>query len=74
MCMLYLLCLARVASASLVGEGGGLVCELVGKAGLLLDHFYSQQSRESVDRLSLAIRILVLSPLPSGRVRLTVSC
>ena len=34
---------------SLVREGGGLVCELVGKADLLSDHFDSKQSREAVD-------------------------
>ena len=33
----------------LVSEGGGLVCELVGKADLLSDHFNSKQSREAVD-------------------------
>ena len=33
----------------LVNEGGGLVCESVGKANLLLDHFDSKQSREAVD-------------------------
>ena len=33
----------------LVGAGGGLVCESVGKADLLSDHFDSKQSRESVD-------------------------
>ena len=33
----------------LVSEGGGLVCESVGKADLLLDHFHSKQSREAVD-------------------------
>ena len=33
----------------LVSEGGGLVCESVGKADLLLDHFDSQQSREAVN-------------------------
>ena len=32
-----------------VSEGGGLVCELVGKADLLSDHFDSKQSREAVD-------------------------
>ena len=32
----------------LVSEGGGLVCESVGKADLLLDHFDSKQSREAV--------------------------
>ena len=33
----------------LVCEGGGLVCESVGKADLLSDHFDSKQSREAVD-------------------------
>ena len=33
----------------LISEGGGLVCELVGKADLLSDHFDSKQSREVVD-------------------------
>ena len=33
----------------LVGEGGGLVCESVGKVDLLSDHFDSKQSREAVD-------------------------
>ena len=35
----------------LVSEGGGLVCESVGKADLLLDHFDRKQSREAVDLL-----------------------
>ena len=33
----------------LVGGGGGLVCESVGKADLLSDYFDGKQSRESVD-------------------------
>ena len=33
----------------LISEGGGLVCESVGKADLLSDHFDSKQSREAVD-------------------------
>ena len=33
----------------LVNGGGGLVCESVGKADLLSDHFDSKQSREAVD-------------------------
>ena len=33
----------------LVRGGGGLVCESVGKADLLSDHFDGKQSRESVD-------------------------
>ena len=35
----------------LVGEGGGLVRESVGKADLLLDQFDGKQSRKSVDLL-----------------------
>ena len=35
----------------LVSEGGGLVCESVGKADLLSDRFDSKQSREAVDLL-----------------------
>ena len=30
-------------------EDGGLVCESIGKADLLMDHFDSKQSREAVD-------------------------
>ena len=33
----------------LISEGGGLVCESVGKADQLSDHFDSKQSREAVD-------------------------
>ena len=33
----------------LVGRGGGLVCESVGKADMHSDHFDGKQSRESVD-------------------------
>ena len=33
----------------LVSEGGGQMCESVGKADLLSDHFDSKQSRETVD-------------------------
>ena len=33
----------------LISEIGGLVCELVGNADLLSDHFDSKQSREAVD-------------------------
>ena len=44
---------------SLVSEGGGLVCESVGKADLLSDHFDSKQSREAVDLL------LTCHPSPS---------
>ena len=34
---------------ALVGEGGGLVCESIGKADLLLNHFDGKQFRESVE-------------------------
>ena len=34
----------------LVSEGGGLVCESVGKADLLSDHFDRKLSRETVDQ------------------------
>ena len=44
----------------LVSEGGGLVCESVGKADLLSDHFDSKQSREAVDLL------LTCHPSPSN--------
>ena len=33
----------------LVSEGDGLVCESIGKADLLSDHFESKQSREAID-------------------------
>ena len=35
----------------LVSEGGGLVCEPVGQADLLSDHFDSEHSIEAVDLL-----------------------
>ena len=43
----------------LVSEDGRLMCELVGKADLILDHFDSKQSREAVDLL------LTCQPSPS---------
>ena len=47
-----------------VSEDGGLVCESVSKADLLLDHSDSKQSREAVDlpltcRLSPSLAIFV---------------
>ena len=39
----------------LVNEGGGLVCESVGKADLLSGHFDSKQSREVVDLLLICL-------------------
>ena len=59
---------------TLVNEGVGLVCESVGNADLLSDHFDSKLSREAVDLRSVAIRLLVLPHLPSGRERSGVSC
>ena len=53
----------------LVSEGGGLVCESVGIADLLSDHFDSKQSREALDLPLLVIHLPVLPSLRSGRVR-----
>ena len=52
----------------LVSEGGGLVCESVGKADLLRDHFDNKQSREVVDPPLTChpSPSLVLPPSPSG--------
>ena len=38
----------------LVSEGGGLVCESVGKADLLSDHFDSKQSRDATHLSSVS--------------------
>ena len=43
----------------LVSEGGGLVCDSIGKADLMSDHFNSKQSRKAVDLL------LTCHPSPS---------
>ena len=53
----------------LVGGSGGLLYESVGKADLFWDHFDGKQFRESVDLPLIAILLLVLPPLPSGRER-----
>ena len=53
----------------LVSECGGLVCESVGKADLLSDHFDSKQSRRLLIYHSLVIHLLVLPPLRLGRGR-----
>ena len=58
----------------LIGGGSGLVCESVGKADLLSDHFDGKQSRESVDLPLTCHRHRDLPSLPSGRVRSGVSC
>ena len=59
---------------SLVSEGGGLVCESVGKADLLSDHFDSQQSRMAVDLPLTCHQSPSLPPIPSGGARSGVSC
>ena len=59
----------------LVGGGGELVCESVGKADLLSDQFDSKQSQEAVDLpITCHPSPLDLPPLPSGRVRSGVFC
>ena len=57
----------------LVGGGGGLVCESVGKADLLSDHFDGKQSSESVDPPLTCHPSLSLPTLPSCQVRSGVS-
>ena len=60
----------------LVSEGGGLVCESVGKADLLSDHFDSKQSREAVD-LALTCHpspSLTTFAFRSSEVRCLLSC
>ena len=55
---------------SLIGVGGGLVCESVGKADLLKAHFDGKQSRAPVVQgHPLTIRPPVSLPLPSGHGR-----
>ena len=58
----------------LVGGGGLLVCESAGKADLLSDHFDGKNPGSLLIGRSLAIRLLDLLPLPSGRVRSGVTC
>ena len=58
----------------LVGGGGGLVCESVGKADLPADHFDGSSPGSLLICRSLAIRLRDLPSLPSGRVRSGVSC
>ena len=59
---------------ALVVGGGGLVYELVGKADLLSDDLMASSPGSLLICHSLAIRLRVLPPLPSGRVRSGVSC
>ena len=58
----------------IVGRGGGLVCESVGKADLLSYHFGGKQSRESVYLQLICPPFPRFPPLQSGRVRSDVSC
>ena len=53
----------------LVSEGGGLVCESVGKADLLSDHLTASSPGRLLIYHSLVIHLLVLPPLRSGLVR-----
>ena len=54
----------------LISEGGGQVCELVGKADLLLDHFDSKKQSREADDLPLTCHPSPsLSTLRLGRVR-----
>ena len=67
------LCSAQVLP--IIGAGGGLVCESVGKADMLSAYFDSKQSMDPVDLPStIAIRLPVSLPLPSGHVRWSGSC
>ena len=51
------------------------MCESVGKADLLLDHFDSKPSREAVDLLlTCHPSPSLIPPLSSGRERSGVSC
>ena len=63
-------------SSSLPPLVGGVVCESVGKADLLSDHFDGKQSRESVDlQLTfLPSPRLTSFAFSSGQVRSGVSC
>ena len=53
----------------LIGAGGGLVCESVGKADMLLANFDGKQSRDPVDLPSTCHPHPVSLPLPSGHGR-----
>ena len=57
----------------LVSEGGRLVCESIGKADLLSDHFDSKQSREAVD-LPLTCHLSPSLTTFAIRSRLGISC
>ena len=53
----------------LIGAGGCLVCELVGKADMLLAHFDGKQSRNPLDLPSTCHPSPSLTTLPSGHWR-----
>ena len=53
----------------LVSEGGGLVCESVGKADLLSDHLTASSPGRMLIYRSLVIHLQVLPPLRLDRVR-----
>ena len=53
----------------LVSEGGRLVCESVGKADLLSDHFDNKQSKEAVDLPLTCHPSPSFTRLRPGRVR-----
>ena len=53
----------------LVSDGGGLVCESVGKADLLSDHLTASSPVRLLIYCSLVIHLQVLPPLRLGRVR-----
>ena len=54
----------RLSLPPLIGAGGGLVCESVGKADMLSAHFEGKQSRDPVDLPSTCY-----PSLPSGHWR-----
>ena len=58
----------------LVNEGGGLVCESIGKADLLSYRFDSKQPREAVDLPLTCHPSASLTSIASGRERSGVSC
>ena len=53
----------------LISEGGGLVCESVGNADLLSDHFDSKQSREAIELPLTCHPSPSLTTFRFGRVR-----
>ena len=57
----------------LICWGGGLVGESVGTADLQSDPFDRKQSRKAIDLQLSSHQSLVLSLLPSSRVRLGIS-